>query len=190
MVTDRVSSEDAASAQRGMTSAPGARGDSLEFWFTQLFHDRYLGAVQLAGLMGADDPEDVAQEAFARLHERAASLRDPSSALGYIRATVCNLARSRHRHLRVAWRRLPDLVPWEMPALPEEAAEGADHSRAIVGLLATLPRRQREVLVLRYWADLSEREIAETLGISRGSVKAHASRGLRSLETKVDADDF
>ena len=65
---------------------------------------------------------------------------------------------------------------------------GADHDvlrrdrrRAVIDAMAQLPRRQREVLALRYYLDLSEREIAETLGISPGAVKSHASRGTEAL---------
>jgi RNA polymerase sigma factor (sigma-70 family) len=57
--------------------------------------------------------------------------------------------------------------------------------RAVIDALAELPRRQREVLALRYYLDLSEREIAETLGISAGAVKSHASRGAAALRTHL-----
>ena len=67
-----------------------------------LFRARYPEMVRLADLLGADDPEDIAQEAFARLIRKAGSLRDPDAALAYVRSTVCNLVRNRHRHLRVA----------------------------------------------------------------------------------------
>jgi DNA-directed RNA polymerase specialized sigma24 family protein len=62
--------------------------------------------VRLADLLGADDPEDIAQEAFARLLKRHDTLRDPDAALAYVRAIVCNLTRNRHRHLRVVRLRL------------------------------------------------------------------------------------
>jgi DNA-directed RNA polymerase specialized sigma24 family protein len=75
-----------------------------------LFAAHYGGLVRLAGLLGADDPEDLAQEAFARLHGRTRSLRDPHAALAYLRATVCNLTRNRSRHLRLARLRTPRAV--------------------------------------------------------------------------------
>ena len=67
-----------------------------------LFRARYPEMVRLADLLGADDPEDIAQEAFARLIRKTGSLRDPAAAVAYVRSTVCNLVRNRHRHLRVA----------------------------------------------------------------------------------------
>src|ERR1700734_473903 len=72
-----------------------------------LFQARYPELVRLADLLGADDPEDIAQEAFARLIQRQRALRDQDAALAYVRSTVCNLVRNRHRHLRVVRMRTP-----------------------------------------------------------------------------------
>src|SRR5262249_23663352 len=74
----------------------------------ELFRTRYLEMVRLAGLLGADDPEDIAQEAFPRLMRRR--LPEPQAALGYLRAIVVNLTRNRHRHLRVVRMRTPAAV--------------------------------------------------------------------------------
>ena len=78
------------------------------------FRARYQEMVRLAGLLGADDPEDVAQEAFAPLLNRHGSLRDVDAAIGYVRATVCNLTRNPRRHLGVA--------PLRAPAPPPDSA--------------------------------------------------------------------
>src|SRR6476659_3915544 len=140
-----------------------------------LFRARYPEMVRLADLLGADDPEDIAQEAFARLIRKAGSLRDPAAALAYVRSTVCNLVRNRHRHLRVARQRTP--------SGPDEAS--SEHAVMIREdrreLLAALPARRREAIVLRYWLDLPEREIAAAMGVSTGTVKSHVSRGLDAL---------
>ncbi|WP_067138238.1 SigE family RNA polymerase sigma factor [Microtetraspora malaysiensis] len=150
--------------------------------FAELFAGQYQSLVRLAGLLGADDPEDIAQEAFARLHSRR--LRDDGAALGYLRVTVCNLTRKRLRHLRVArlYRTGP---PSPMPS-SEHVALVAEEHRELLSALDRLPRRQREVLVLRYWLDLSEREIAEAMGVSPGSVKTHASRGIAALSKALE----
>ncbi|GAA0913026.1 SigE family RNA polymerase sigma factor [Nonomuraea longicatena] len=145
--------------------------------FAELFAAHYQSLVRLAGLLGADDPEDIAQEAFARLHTRR--LRDDGAALPYLRATVCNLTRNRLRHLRVVRLRRPD--PPEPVRSGEQSVILAEEHRELLAALDRLPRRQREALVLRYWLDLSEREIAEAMGVSPGSVKTHASRGLSAL---------
>ncbi len=143
-----------------------------------LFRDRYPEMVRLADLLGADDPEDIAQEAFARLMRKAGTLRDPASAIGYVRSTVCNLVRNRHRHLRVVRLRTPrghDEMSSEHAVMVRE-----DH-RQLLTALAALPARRREAIVLRYWLDLPEREIAAAMGVSPGTVKSHVSRGLDAL---------
>lgn len=145
--------------------------------FAQLFAGQYGSLVRLAGLLGADDPEDIAQEAFARLHTRL--LREDGAALGYLRSTVCNLTRNRLRHLRLVRLRRPD--PPEPAPSSEHKVIIAEEHRELLVALDRLPRRQREALVLRYWLDLSEREIADAMGVSPGSVKTHASRGLAAL---------
>jgi RNA polymerase sigma-70 factor (sigma-E family) len=143
-----------------------------------LFRARYPEMVRLADLLGADDPEDIAQEAFARLIKKAGTLRDPAAALGYVRSTVCNLVRNRHRHLRAARLRIP---PGQDEASSEHAVMIREDHRELLAALAALPARRREAIVLRYWLDLPEREIAAAMGVSTGTVKSHVSRGLDAL---------
>lgn len=147
-------------------------------------HWRYL--VRLAVLLVDDvaSAEDVVQDAFLALHRKVDGLRDPDAALGYLRTSVVNLARSVIRRRQVARKHLKVAEP--------EATAGADHDvllrdehRAALAAVRALPRRQSEVLVLRYWAGLSEREIAQTLGISAGSVKSAASRGMATLQERL-----
>ena len=145
-----------------------------------LFAARYPELVRLAGLLGADDPEDIAQEAFARLLRRYGALRDADAALGYVRATVCNLTRNRHRHLRVARLRTPVERPADVES-SEQAALSREEQREVIAALAALPARRREAIVLRYWLGLSEAEIAATMGISPGTVKSAVSRGLAAV---------
>ncbi|GIH90828.1 SigE family RNA polymerase sigma factor [Planobispora siamensis] len=152
--------------------------------FAELFAAHYRSMVRLAGLLGADDPEDIAQEAFARLHDRR--LRDDGAALAYVRSIVCNLTRNRLRHLRLVRRRALD--PPEAARSSEHAVLVAEEHRELLAAVGRLPRRQREALVLRYWLDLSEREIAEAMGVSPGSVKTHTSRGLSALGRALKED--
>ncbi|MBV9093437.1 MAG: sigma-70 family RNA polymerase sigma factor [Streptosporangiaceae bacterium] len=151
-----------------------------------LFQARYPELVRLADLLGADDPEDIAQEAFARLIRRQRALRDTGAALAYVRSTVCNLVRNRRRHLRVVRLRTPaghDEDSCEQAVMLRE-----DH-RELLAALAALPPRRREAIVLRYWLGLSEREMAAVMGVSAGTVKSLVSRGLdalgQALEGKV-----
>ena len=143
-----------------------------------LFRARYPEMVRLADLLGADDPEDIAQEAFARLIRKRDTLRDPGSALAYVRASVCNLTRNRHRHLRVVRRGTP---AGRHEDSCEQVAIVREEHREVLAALAGLPPRTREALVLRYWLDLSQREMAEAMGVSAGTVKSHVSRGLATL---------
>ncbi|MBC6457829.1 sigma-70 family RNA polymerase sigma factor [Actinomadura sp. HBU206391] len=149
----------------------------------ELYRGHFTRMVRLAALLGADDPEDVAQEAFARLHRRQRKLRDPQAALPYLRATVCNLVRNRHRHLRVARLRAPAV---QQEASSEQTALLHEDHREVLAALAQLPARQREALTLRYWHDLSEQEIAEAMGVSTGTVKTHTSRGIAALTRTLE----
>jgi RNA polymerase sigma factor (sigma-70 family) len=145
-----------------------------------LFAARYPELVRLAGLLGADDPEDIAQEAFARLLRSYASLRDADAALAYVRATVCNLIRNQRRHLRVARLRTLTERPADV-ASSEQAVLLREEQREVIAALTALPARRREAIVLRYWLGLNEAEIAAAMGISAGTVKSQVSRGLAAL---------
>lgn len=155
-----------------------------------LFRARYLEMVRLAGLLGADDPEDIAQEAFARLLRKGPFETDPAP---YLRAIVCNLTRNRHRHLRVVREKTPQAVlagpPLAAGSEPssEQVAILREEHAEVIAALAKLPARRREAIVLRFWLDLSEREIAQTMGVSPGTVKSHVSRGLDALAQALEA---
>lgn len=162
------------------TTSPGLLDDPA---VAELFRVRYLDMVRLAGLLGADDPEDIAQEAFVRLMNKGVSAtgQDP---LPYLRAIVCNLTRNRHRHLLVVRAKTPADVP--EPSSEHAAIQREDHAEVIIAL-AELPVRRREAIVLRYWLDLSEREIAQTMGVSPGTVKSLMSRGMAALTRALEA---
>ncbi|MBO2450073.1 sigma-70 family RNA polymerase sigma factor [Actinomadura barringtoniae] len=99
---------------------------------------------------------------------------------------VCNLARNRVRHLRIARRRHQQVGREEDIASAELAVVHKESVRELLAALDELPRRQREVLVLRYWLDLTERETAETLGVAPGTVKAHTARAMAALNAKLE----
>ncbi|UFN44267.1 SigE family RNA polymerase sigma factor [Nocardioides okcheonensis] len=149
---------------------------------TELYAAHRLPLVRLAVLLVDDfaSAEDVVQDAFAALARRPDAVRDPSKALAYLRTSVVNTARSALRRRRTARAYSP---PHELsPPTPEDSAVLAEEHREVIAALQTLAPRQREVLVLRYWSNLSEAEIARTLGISQGTVKSTASRALAALE--------
>jgi RNA polymerase sigma-70 factor (sigma-E family) len=132
--------------------------------------------------------EDLVQTALARTLLAWDGVRDKHNPEGYVRRTMARLqmntwrARSRHQEIPVS--QPPDAAPQD--AVPQDAAAGlADERDAMWAALATLPPRQRAVLVLRYYEDLSEAEIAEVLGCSRGTVKSQASKGLEKLRAAL-----
>jgi RNA polymerase sigma-70 factor (sigma-E family) len=156
---------------------PGGADDAV----TALFGAHYPALVRFGVLLVGDRAaaEDLVQDAFVRLHRRWRWVRDTDRAMGYLRMSVLNGARSRGRRAQVELRhRQPGPPP---ASSAEELALLGEEHREVLAVLDTLPQRQREVLVLRYWLDLSEAEIAATLGIAPGSVKSHSSRALAAL---------
>ena len=147
---------------------------------------RFVGLA--ASLMGETaSAEEVVAEAFVTLHGRWNRLADKGSAVAYLRTSVVNGARDVVRHRIVTDRKRP--LPDPEPAGPEERAVQAAEHRMVLGALDGLPTRQREVLVLRYQGEMSEEDIATTLGISRGAVKTHAHRGLSALRTAMSQEE-
>lgn len=149
--------------------------------FAALFDESFETMKRLAYLLGADDPENIAQESFVRLHAKWHTLTDEDKALPYLRSTVVNLSRSRLRHLRVV-RRAPREPAGIEASAETEVLTRVEH-RSLRSALAKLSGRQRQVLVLRYWLDLDQAEIAETLGIAIGTVKATTNQALTKLRT-------
>jgi RNA polymerase sigma factor (sigma-70 family) len=154
----------------------------------ELFAVHQLSLTRLAILLGADDAEDIVAEAFYQLYRRWRRLRSADAAAAYLRSVVVNRTRMRIRHLQVARRHLDrDGGAAEMAMSSESTAVLRDDQRAVVAALACLPTRQREALVLRYWMELRESEIADTMGISPGAVKTHVSRGMAALSRELEA---
>jgi RNA polymerase sigma-70 factor (sigma-E family) len=148
---------------------------------TALFRDHHLELVRLALVMVGDvaTAEDVVQDAFEHLHKRWHRLREPGSGLAYARSSVLNGCRSVHRRSAVARRHVTRLTG--PPGAGPDAEAALGDRGEMLAALRRLPRRQREVLVLRYYADLDVTEIAATLRISPSAVRSTASRGLAAL---------
>jgi RNA polymerase sigma-70 factor (sigma-E family) len=154
---------------------------------TDLYHAHRLGLVRLALLLvdHQDIAEDVVQEAFTALFQKHGErLDDLDNALGYLRTSVVNGARSVLRRRRTAREYVPPHEA-DAPSAEDHAVLNDEHRRVVVAL-KELTERQREVLVLRYWSDLSEAQIADALGLSRGTVKSTASRALDALEKQLE----
>lgn len=182
-----VSTASPASAASAASTADGGAIDAL-------FRAHAIGLIRLALLLTGDrtTAEDVVQDSFLGLYRGWSRLRDPERALGYLRTSVVNGCRSVRRARRTAWTRGDGGGPGEQqpPVWSAEAAAMAGESqREVLTAVAKLPRRQREVLALRYYAGLNDTEIASVLRVSRGTVSSTASRALAALARQLRPDE-
>jgi len=175
-------------SRSGGVSRP--RQDQAPATVADLFRRHHLELVRLALVMVGDlaAAEDVVQDCFERLHARWPRLREPDRALAYARSAVLNGCRSVHRRSAVARGHAPQLAVRADAAAPDSAAATADRLQ-LAAAVRKLPRRQREVLVLRYYADLSMTEIAATLGISAGNARGCLSRGLAKVAAEIGEEE-
>jgi RNA polymerase sigma-70 factor (sigma-E family) len=147
----------------------------------ELYAAHYRALVRLAALLVRDmaTAEEVVQDSFVAMHANWRRLRDSGKASSYLRRCVVNRSRSVLRHRLVAERHMLQPPPEMLGA--EQGAMTLLERSAVVAALRGLPARQREALVLRYYADLPEAEIASAMGISQGAVKSHVSRAMSAL---------
>jgi RNA polymerase sigma-70 factor (sigma-E family) len=152
----------------------------------RLYSVHYRPLMHLATLLVRDPDiaEEVVQDAFTAMHQGWRRLGDADKALAYLRQAVVNRSRSVLRHRAAATGRLPQAMP-DAPDAGDQAA-GLLEQAAALAALRDLPERQREAIVLRYYAGLPESEIATTMRISRGAVKSHTARGLSALRAAVE----
>jgi RNA polymerase sigma-70 factor (ECF subfamily) len=162
----------------------------------RLFREEGASLVRLARLFTDDRSaaEDIVQEAFVRLHRSVSRIRDQERTIAYLRSIVLNLARDHNRRGLMSLRHHETLRHQETLAVEtaghsmEDAVVSGEDRSSVVSALGRLPGRQRDCLVLRFYLDLSEREIAATLGISPNSVKTHTRRGMAALRTRLARD--
>ena len=153
-----------------------------------LFRRHYPELIRLAYCLLGERPqaEDAVQDAFVSLYLHWHRLRDRRAAPAYLRSAVINRSRSRVRTLaRERGRAASQLVDVPASSAEEDAVPRADAAR-LDGAVRDLPRRQREVVVCRYYLDLSVAETAELLGVTAGSVKRHAHRALQALTHRLE----
>jgi RNA polymerase sigma-70 factor (sigma-E family) len=162
-------------------------GWSADEALEQLYAAHWRQLVRLAVLLVRDQgaAEEIVQDCFVAVHDRWGRLRDPDKAIAYLRQSVVNRSRSHLRHLSVVRRHAEREGAMPVSAGADEPSYDAARRTTVLDALRRLPTRQREVLALRYYLELSEAEIAETLGISRGAVKSHASRGAAALRADL-----
>jgi RNA polymerase sigma-70 factor (sigma-E family) len=157
-----------------------AAGAGAEAAVTALYQANALSLIRLAYIMLGDLPsaEDVVQEAFYGLYRRWDRLTDASGALYYVRASVLNGCRSVLRKRAVRRR---SLAYQPSAASAEAVVLSGEEREEVIRALARLPHRQREVLVLRFYSELSDEEIARVMGIRQSTVRSAAYRALETL---------
>jgi RNA polymerase sigma-70 factor (sigma-E family) len=170
--------------------APGPDATAM---IAALYTAHYRPLVRLAMLLVDDieTAEEVVQDSFAAVHAHWRRLKNTANsekASWYLRRCVLNRSRSVLRHRKVVNQKVLRPPP-DMPSAEQSAITLLERA-AVLAALQQLPVRQREALVLRYYADLSEAEIASAMGISRGAVKSHSSRAISALRDLLDAWDM
>jgi RNA polymerase sigma-70 factor (sigma-E family) len=169
--------------------APPATADtgwSADRAVIELYAAHYRSLVCLAAVLVRDTPtaEEVVQDAFVAMHGEWQRLRDADTALAYLRQAVVNRCRSVLRHQATAGPSLRKGPP-DQPRAAHDVLVALEQN-SVRATLRDLPDRQREAIVLRYYADLSEEEIAAAMGISRGAVKSHTARGISALRAALE----
>jgi len=160
-------------------SDAGPPGGDCVAAVTALYREHALGLIRLAYVTQGSRAaaEDIVQEAFCGLYRRWDHLSSPDKALAYLRSSVLNGCRNASR--RSGALRTVTHVP------PAESAESAaligELRREVIAALRRLPPRQREAVVLRFYLDLSDHEIAEVMGISVNTVRSTLRRGIGAL---------
>lgn len=155
----------------------------------RLYDSDYLALVRLAAavLRDQDWAEDVVQDAFLQVQRSWSRLRDPDSAVHYLRRTVLNGARAELRRRSVRSAKGPDLPP--LTGDGEAEALGRIRHAELLDAVSALPRRQAQVVLLRFVGDLSVAETAAALSISPGAVKTTQTRAVEALRIRWGAQD-
>jgi RNA polymerase sigma-70 factor (ECF subfamily) len=174
-----------AAGKTAWTSEELARASFVE----SLYHQEAASLVRLARLFTDDrtGAEDIVQEAFIRLYNAAGRIRDPERSTAYLRSIVLNLARDHNRRGLLSLRHQDSMIDRRTPEIPEDRMVRSESQAEVIDALNDLSPRQRDCLVLRFYMDLTEKQIAETLGISPNSVKTHCQRGMAVLATLLEA---
>lgn len=152
---------------------------------TALYLSHYRPLVRMAALLVQDlaTAEEIVQDSFVAVHAVWRRRPDADLALSYLRRSVVDRSRVALRQHMVVDKLAPRLAP-DLPTGEGQLSIEVEQS-AFISALWTLPPRQREIVVLRYFADLPEAQVASATGISQAAVKAHAVQALTALRTEL-----
>jgi RNA polymerase sigma-70 factor (sigma-E family) len=179
---------DAPLADTVLGSAESPAATEADRALTAMYDAEYRSLVRMSAVMLGDvgSAEEVVQESFIAVHAAWRGLRDIDKAVHYLRRSVLNRSRSVLRHRAVVDRYASRPEP-DAPSAEQAAITRLERS-AVVSALRSLPDRQREALVLRFYLDLSEEQVAAAMNISTGAVKSHTSRGKAALRSVLEAE--
>ena len=182
------SDEPGGAAAVDLPGPPGPPGDtwaSAEAAVTELYEASALSLIRMAYVMLGDLPsaEDVVQEAFCGLYRRWDRLASTDGALYYVRTSVLNGCRStlRRQAVRRGFLQQRTLADPPPAASAESVVLGGAEREEVIEALGRLPHRQREVLILRFYAELPDEQIGRVMGIRPGTVRSTAFRALDAL---------
>jgi len=177
------------SAGPGSAPAEPAQGAAdADLAIAAMYDSEYRSLVRMSAMLLGDvgSAEEVVQDSFIAVHAAWRGLRDLDKGVHYLRRAVMNRSRSVLRHRAVVDKHMPAPEP-DTPSA-EQAAIARLQRSAVVTALRSLPARQREALVLRFYLDLSEEQVAAAMQISQGAVKSHTARGKAALRSLLEPE--
>jgi RNA polymerase sigma-70 factor (sigma-E family) len=153
---------------------------------TAMYSTEYRSLVRISVVLVGDvgTAEEVVQECFIAMYAAWRRLKNVDKAVNYLRRSVVNRSRSVLRRRIVADKHAPKHEP-DMPSAEQGAITQLERA-AVIAALRSLPVRQREAIMLRYYLDLSEEEVASAMRISRGAVKSHTARAKAALRAVLE----
>jgi len=177
------------SAGQGSAPAEPAQATAdADLAITVIYGTEYRSLVRMSAMLLGDvgSAEEVVQDSFIATRAAWRGLRDIDKGVHYLRRSVLNRSRSVLRHRAVVDKHMPAPEP-DMPSA-EHAAITQLQRAAVIAALRSLPTRQREALVLRFYLDLSEEQVASAMRISQGAVKSHTARGKAALRSLLEPE--
>jgi RNA polymerase sigma factor (sigma-70 family) len=175
-----------ASHTRALGTEPTVERDAV---LDLLFRSHYAALLRLARVLigSREEAEEIVQDAFVSLHRNWSRLQNSGSASAYLRAAVVGGCRNRRRRFARAAAFAPKLAQFLSDPSVQDPAVDLENADSVASAVRSLPTRQREVIVARYYLGLTESQTAELLDIGVGSVKRHAHRALAALERRIEA---
>jgi RNA polymerase sigma-70 factor (sigma-E family) len=153
-----------------------------------MYSTEYRSLVRISVVLVGDvgTAEEVVQECFIAMYAAWRRLKNVDKAVNYLRRSVVNRSRSVLRRRMVADKHVPKHEP-DMPSAEQGAITQLERT-AVIAALRSLSVRQREAIMLRYYLDLSEEEVASAMRISRGAVKSHTARAKAALRAVLEPE--